>query len=80
MTGWPTPAQPDHPAYLDHRALLAKVLERDFIDFPTGFAIQWAGLTHVSPKCSAVQDLAFLCDCGALETRWIGLRAEAGAS
>src|SRR5688500_17242871 len=60
---WYTPAQPDHPSYLDHEALLAKVCERDFIDFPTGWAIQFAGLGHASERCSAVQSLAFLCDC-----------------
>lgn len=72
-----TPEDPGSPNYLDHEALLAKVLERDFIDYPTGWAIQAAGLTHTDARCSAVQTLAFLCDCGAVQVRWAELRAEA---
>lgn len=74
-----TPPELDSPHYLGHEALLAKVIERDFIDYPTGWAIQAAGLTHTSSQCSAVQCLAFLCDCGAIDTRAAELRAEAAA-
>lgn len=47
-----------------------------FIDFPTGWAIQKAGLAHTDPKCSAEQTGgAMLCDCDALYPRWQEQRA-----
>lgn len=75
-----TPPWPDGPHWLDHADLLAKVLERDFVDFPTAWSIQAAGLTHTSAECSAVQSRGFLCDCGAVEARWADLRMEALAA
>lgn len=72
-----TPPMPDSTNYLEHEALLAEVLKRNFVDFPTGWAIQAAGLTHTSPHCSAVLTLALLCDCGAIDARWTELRTEA---
>ncbi|HEX3649579.1 MAG TPA: hypothetical protein VHV49_14230 [Pseudonocardiaceae bacterium] len=66
--------------------LLALVAQRDFLDFPTAWAIQRAGIEHTSPKCSAVPGSNggmggpfFLCDCGAVEARWEELRALAAA-
>lgn len=56
-------------------ALLAMVAARDFCDFPTGWAIQRAGVEHTDPRCSAAQIGAFLCDCGAVLARWRELRA-----
>lgn len=50
-------------------------LGQDFLDFPTAWAIQDAGLDHLDPRCSAVQTDCFLCDCGAVEKRWEELRA-----
>lgn len=42
----------------------------DFIDFPTGFAIQGVGVEHVE-KCSAAQTSgAMLCDCEAIYPAW----------
>jgi hypothetical protein len=46
-------------------------VREDFIDFPTGWAIQKAGLiTHTDNRCSAVQSPAFLCDCEGLPEAW----------
>lgn len=72
-------ADPSSPNYLDQEALLAKVRERDFLDYPTGWSIQAAGLTHLDVRCSAVQSRAFLCDCGAVEARWRDLLTEAAS-
>ena len=48
---------------------------RDFIDFPTAWALQRAGLKHTDQRCSAVQtDGTLLCDCGAVEDRWAAIR------
>lgn len=78
-----TAANPTHPSYLDDEALRAKVRELDYIDYPTAWAIQFAGLTHLDARCSAVEGShggmggpAFLCDCGAVEARWAELRGQ----
>lgn len=50
-------------------------LDLDFIDYPTGWAIQKRGLAHVDDRCSAVQTGgAMLCDCDALPTEWARLK------
>ncbi len=51
-------------------------LDLDFIDYPTGWAIQKAGvLKHTDPRCSAVQTGgAMLCDCNALPLEWARLK------
>lgn len=50
-------------------------LDLDFIDYPTGWAIQRAGLEHVDSRCSAVQtEGALLCDCNALPLEWARLK------
>lgn len=52
-------------------------LELDYIDYPTAWAIQKAGLTHTDERCSAVQTSgALLCDCDALMTEWARLKVE----
>lgn len=57
------------------------VSARDFIDFPTGFAIQAAYELAHDPRCSfIVGDGAFLCDCHAVPLRWCELRDELGLS
>lgn len=52
-------------------------LELDFLDFPSAWAIQRAGIDHKSPDCSAVQTRgALLCDCGAVSDEWRRRRSE----
>lgn len=48
-------------------------LDLDFIDFPSGWAIQRMGLTHTHEDCSALNG-PFLCDCNALPLRWAELK------
>jgi hypothetical protein len=61
--------------------LLAMVAERDFLDFPTAWAIQEAGGLPHHERCSSVEGWhplsgpALLCDCGAVKLRWEELRA-----
>ena len=51
------------------------ILTVDFIDYPTAWAIQKAGLAHTDERCSAVQTSgAMLCDCDAVQVRWSELR------
>lgn len=54
----------------------------DFLDYPTGFAIQQQlGFRHRSVKCSAYStNGAFLCDCGAIILDWQQKRAALGLS
>jgi hypothetical protein len=66
--------------------LVVLVKRRDFLDYPTAWAIQESGIEHLSPDCSAVPGSNggmggpfFLCDCGAIEARWNELRAQDGA-
>lgn len=74
LPGW-TITQPPRPNCLSEQELRAKAVERDFLDFPTAWAIQHAGVTHTDDRCSAVQCVgSMLCDCGAVETRWYELR------
>ena len=50
-------------------------LDLDFIDYPTGWAIQKAGLEHTDQQCSAAQTSgAMLCDCDALPLKWAELK------
>lgn len=50
-------------------------LDLDFIDYPTGWTIQKAGLEHADQRCSAVQTGgALLCDCDALPLKWAELK------
>lgn len=49
-------------------------LDLDFIDYPTGWAIQAMGLEHTDSRCSAAQTAAFLCDCDALPLKWAELK------
>ena len=50
-------------------------LDLDFIDYPTGWAIQRMGLEHSDPRCSAEQTGgAMLCDCKALVYKWAELK------
>ena len=77
MPGGMPPAETPHPPVTPH--LAAMVSARDFIDFPTGFAIQAAYDLDHNPKCSfIVGDGAFLCDCHAVPQRWCELREELG--
>lgn len=60
--------------------LAAMIAERDFIDFPTAWALQDDPRCpeHVA-RCSATQtDGALLCDCDAVRELWCRLRDEAG--
>lgn len=50
-------------------------MRTDFIDYPTGWALQRAiGISvppHLTDRCSAVQtNGAMLCDCGAIALEW----------
>jgi len=72
----------DEIAAIDARKL-ANIMEYDFIDFPTAWAIQRTygdSLQH-DPRCSsvpgwcAISGPALLCDCGAIEKKWIEIRA-----
>lgn len=71
------------PHLLTPEALLAKVAERDFIDFPTAWAIQESCQLEHNERCSSVpgwhpmSGSALLCDCGAIEAHWEKLRGEA---
>lgn len=55
-------------------------VREDFIDYPTGWELQRAGLQHVTLACSAVPPdqggsplggPGFLCDCAALPYAWV---------
>lgn len=54
--------------------LIAAIPTADFIDYPTAWALQRAGLEHTDPRCSATQASFILCDCGAVEAKWVSLR------
>lgn len=59
--------------------LLDMVAARDFIDFPTAWALARSGLPHWTELCSYVQtDGALLCDCDAIYVRWWELREQLG--
>lgn len=63
----------------DMADLTARVRAQDFIDYPTAWAIQKAGVEH-GERCSSVPGWnpisgpMFLCDCGAVEQRWVEIR------
>ena len=57
------------------KQLIEAIPEAGFIDNPTAWALQRAGLEHDGDRCSAVQtDGVRLCDCGAVEDRWAAIR------
>ncbi len=56
-------------------------LDLDFLDYPTGWAIQRGYQLDHDPRCSSVEGSnggmggpAFLCDCGAIEIKWRELK------
>lgn len=50
-------------------------LDLDYIDFPTGWAIQRRGLEHSDPRCSAaLTGGVMLCDCKSLIYAWAELK------
>lgn len=44
--------------------------KRDFIDYPTGWALQRAGVSHLETCSAELTDGAMLCDCRAIYARW----------